>query len=191
MAADPGNYPGAGSPGQGQISKTSLLISVPINFAKTFGYPFPTVSDRVGLAFWNLDNDVAIVAKTCTQTSRNQLQTVWHIVAASCTPRFWSSISFVAPTISDIVGFEVAPKGRPGGIRASDLQAPSPNCLMVHPLDLPKISKIQNPQDPKSELQNSQIQNPKSPKSKIPQSPKSKIPRIQNPKSPKFGFWGF
>ena len=32
MAADPGNYP------------------VPSNSAKAFGYPFPTVSDRVGLA---------------------------------------------------------------------------------------------------------------------------------------------
>ena len=102
------------------------------------------------------------------------------------------------PTLFDTVGFEVAPKGRPGGIRASDLQAPSPNCLVVHPLDLPKIpkSKIQNPQNPKSKIPKipkSQIQNPqnpKSPKSQNPKSPKSKVqnpqnPKIQNPKSPK------
>ena len=72
--------------------------------------------------------------------------------------------------------FCTVPERRTRGIRASDLQAPSPNCLVVHPLDLPKstkISKIQNPQDPKS------------------QNPKSQIPRIQNPKSPNFGFWGF
>ena len=87
----------------------------------------------------------------------------------------------------------MAPKGGPGGIRASDLQAPSPNCLVVHPLHLPKI---QNPQNPQSKIQNPQ--NPKSlnPKSKIPQiqnpkSSKSKIPQIQNPKSPNFGFCGF
>ena len=133
---------------------------------------------------------------------------------------FWPlkkcSICFLAPTLLDTVGFEVAPKGRPGGIRASDLQAPSPNCLVVHPLDLPKIPKSQNPksqipkipkiQNPKSPKSPKipQIQNPKSPKSKIqnPQNPKSpKIPKIQNPKSPKsqnpnwgfldFGFWGF
>ena len=105
---------------------------------------------------------------------------------------FWPlkkcSICFLAPTLLDTVGFEVAPKGRPGGIRASDLQA----------LDLPKIpkskipkipkSKIQNPQNPKSQnpkspkSQNPKSQNPKSPKS---QNPKSKIPKIQNPKSPK------
>ena len=99
---------------------------------------------------------------------------------------FWPlkkcSICFLAPTLFDTVGFEVAPKGRPGGIRASDLQAPSPNCLVVHPLDLPKIpkSKIQNPQNPK-------IQNSKIKKSKISKIPKSKIqnPKIPNPKPPK------
>ena len=107
--------------------------------------------------------------------------------------------------ISDRVGFALSLKGGPGGIRAYDLQAPSPNCLVVHPLDLPKstkISKIQNPQNPKSKIP--KIQNPKSPKSKIqnPKSPKSKIPKIQNPPNPKskiqnpqildfgdFGFW--
>ena len=110
------------------------------------------------------------------------------------------SICFLAPTLLDTVGFEVAPKGRPGWIRASDLQAPSPNCLVVHPLDLPKIRKtkipkIQNPKSPKSQKPKSKIpkipkipkakiknpHNPKSPKSKNPKSPKSKIPEIQNP----------
>ena len=108
-------------------------------------------------------------------------------------------ICFLAPTLFDTVGFEVAPKGRPGGIRASDLQAPSPNCLVVHPLDLPKIpkSKIQNPQNPqnpkskipkipKSKIPKiPKIQNPKSPKSQNPKSKIPKIPKIQNPKSPK------
>ena len=47
-------------------------------------------------------------------------------------------------------------------------------------------SKIQNPQDPKSQIP--QIQNPKSPN---PQNPKSPESKIQNPKSPNFGFWGF
>ena len=109
---------------------------------------------------------------------------------------FWPlkkcSICFLAPTLFDTVGFEVAPKGRPGGIRASDLQAPSPNCLVVHPLDLPKIPKskipkIQNPKSPKSKKsQNpkspkSKIQNPQNPKSPKSQNPKSKIPKIQNP----------
>ena len=78
-------------------------------------------------------------------------------------------------------------KGKPGGIRASDLQAPWPNCLVVHLLDLPKIPKskipkIQNPKIPKTP----KIQNPQNPKSKIPKITKiSKIPKakIQNPKS--------
>ena len=74
----------------------------------------------------------------------------------------------------------MAPKGRLGGIRASDLQAPSPNCLVVHPLDLPKIpkSKIQNPKN---------HQNPKSPKSKIqnPQNPAKKAWILAED----FGFW--
>ena len=98
---------------------------------------------------------------------------------------FWPlkkcSTCFLAPTLLDTVGFEVAPKGRPGGIRASDLQAPSPNCLVVHPLDLhkipkSKIPKIQNPQNPK---------NPKSPKSQNPKSKIPQIPKIQNPQNPK------
>ena len=60
---------------------------------------------------------------------------------------------------------------------------------MVHPLDLPKstkISKIQNPKSPKSKIPKIQNPlNPKSPKSKIqnPKSPKSKIPNPPNPKS--------
>ena len=65
-------------------------------------------------------------------------------------------VFFLPPTLSDTVG-------GPGGIRASDLQAPSLNCLVVHPLDPPKIqnpeSKIQNLE---SKIQNSPIQNPKS-----------------------------
>ena len=83
----------------------------------------------------------------------------------------------------------MALKGRPGGIRASDLQAPSPNCLVVHPLDLSKIpkSKIQNPKSPKSPKSKipkiPKIQNPQNPKSKIPKIPKSKIQNPQNPKS--------
>ena len=107
------------------------------------------------------------------------------------------------------VGFALSLKGGPRGIRASDLQAPSPNCLVVHPLDLPKstkISKIQNPQNPKSKIP--QIQNPQNPKSKIPriQNPKSKIPKFwilgildfgslcskslcEAPNAPNFGFW--
>ena len=108
--------------------------------------------------------------------------------------------------ISDRVGFALSLKGGPGGIRASDLQAPSPNCLAVHPLDLPKSTKIQNPKSPKSKLQNPR--NPKSPQSQIqnPPNPKSKIPKIrilgildfgslcsnslcEAPNAPNFGFW--
>ena len=124
-----------------------------------------------------------------------------NIVFTSCAPGFWSSICFLAPTISDIVGFALSLKGGPGGIRASDLQAPSPNCLVVHPLDLPKstkIPKIQNPKSPRSKIQNPpnpkskipQIQNPPNPKSKIqnPPNPKSKI---QNPQILDFGDFGF
>ena len=81
--------------------------------------------------------------------------------------------------------FWSGPQRQTRGIRASDLQAPSPNCLVVHPLDPPKIpkSKIQKSKIPK--IQNPKIQNPKSPKSKTPQKPKSKIPKIQNPPNPK------
>ena len=102
---------------------------------------------------------------------------------------FWPlkkcSICFLAPTLLDTVGFEVAPKGRPGGIRASDLRGTVAKLPSGTSPGLPQIpkSKIQNPQNPKS---------PKSPKSKIPkipqnpkspksQNPKSKIPKIQNP----------
>ena len=60
--------------------------------------------------------------------------------------------------------------------RASDLQAPSLNCLVVHPLDPPKIqnpeSKIQNLE---SKIQNSPIQNPKS--------------KLFRPDFGDFGFW--
>ena len=176
MAADPGKYPGAGSPGQ--------------------------------WGRWERRSSVPEAKK--------------------------SSISFLAPTIYIRYSwFWSGPHGRPGRIRASDLQTPSPNRLVAHPLDLPnipksKIPKIQNPKSPKSKIQNpnspkSKIQDPKSPKSKIPnpqnpkskpqnpqnpKSPKSKIPKIQNPKSPKSkvqnpkspkskiqtflaGFWGF
>ena len=45
---------------------------------------------------------------------------------------------------------------RTRGIRASDLQAPSLNCLVVHPLGPPKIQNLE------SKIQNSPIQNPKS-----------------------------
>ena len=51
MAADPGNFPGAGVAGCPEITKTIFLIFVFSNVAKAFGYPFPTVSDRVGLDF--------------------------------------------------------------------------------------------------------------------------------------------
>ena len=76
-------------------------------------------------------------------------------------------VFFLPPTLSDTVG-------GPGGIRASDLQAPSLNCLVVHPLDPPKI------QNPESKIQNleSKIQNPPI------QNPKSKLFRILD-----FGFW--
>ena len=75
---------------------------------------------------------------------------------------------------------------------------------MVHPLDFPnspKITKIQNPQNPKSKIPN--IQNPKSLKSKFqnprnPKFPQSKIQnppnpnsKIQNPQNPQFGDFGF
>ena len=43
-----------------------------------------------------------------------------------------------------------------GGVRASDLDAPSLNGLVAHALDLPQI------QNPESKIQNSPIQNPKS-----------------------------
>ena len=63
-------------------------------------------------------------------------------------------VFFLPPTLSDTVG-------GPGGIRASDLKAPSLNCLVVHPLGPPKIpnpeSKIRNP---KSKIPQSKIQNP-------------------------------
>ena len=88
-----------------------------------------------------------------------------NIVVASCAPGFWSPICFLAPTISDTVGFDVAPKGGPGGIRAADLQALSPDCLVAHPLE----SKIQNPE--------AKIQNAPNPKSKI--------------QTFLAGFWGF
>ena len=76
----------------------------------------------------------------------------------------------------------MAPKGEPGGIRASDLQAPSPNRLVVHPLDK---SKIQNPKSKIPKIRKSKIQNPQNPKSKLPKIPNPKFPKIQNPKSPK------
>ena len=47
----PGQFPRGGGRGCPEITKTILLISVPSNVAKAFGYPFPTVSDRVGLDF--------------------------------------------------------------------------------------------------------------------------------------------
>ena len=72
-------------------------------------------------------------------------------------------VFFLPPTLSDTVG-------GPGGIRASDLQPPSLNCLVVHPLDPPKI------QNPESKIQNLE--------SKI-QNPKSKIQTFSA------GFWGF
>ena len=66
-------------------------------------------------------------------------------------PYIWFSrlVFLLPPTLSDTVG-------GPGGIRASDLKAPSLNCLVVHPLDPPK-SKIRNP---KSKIPQSKIQNP-------------------------------
>ena len=100
---------------------------------------------------------------------------------------FWPlkkcSICFLAPTLLDTVGFEVAPKGRPGGTRASDLQAPSPNCLVAHPLHLPKIPKSKIPKSPNPQNQKSQI--PKIPKAKIQNlhNPKSKLQNPENPKS--------
>ena len=50
--------------------------------------------------------------------------------------------------------FPTAPQRRTRGIRASDLKAPSLNCLVVHPPDPPKI------RNPKSKIPQSKIQNP-------------------------------
>ncbi len=50
-----------------------------------------------------------------------------------------------------LVTLRLAVKGGPGGIRASDLKAPSLNCLVVHPVG-----------PPKSKIRESKIQNPKS-----------------------------
>ena len=165
MAADPGNYPGV------DLSRVQF-------FGKKRQLYF--FSFRRFSGVWSLGSSRFVLKWVGKSRFFCDFVKFWPLGWKSgffCDfVGFWPlkkcSICFLAPTLLDTVGFEVAPKGRPGGIRASDLQAPSPNCLVVHPLDIPKIpkskipkiTKIQNPQNPK-------IQNPVSPK-----SPKSKIP---------------
>ena len=72
-----------------------------------------------------------------------------RVVLAPSLSRLCCLVFFLPPTVSDTVG-------GPGGNRASDLKAPSLNCLVVHPPDPPKI------QNPESKIQNSGIQTPKS-----------------------------
>ena len=92
-----------------------------------------------------------------------------HIGFTSFSSCFYNQVRSLSPTVSDTVGSAPPPKDGPGGIRASDLKAPSLNCLVVHPLDPPKI------QNPKSKIRN--------PKSKIPQS------KIQTFSAGFRGFW--
>ena len=73
------------------------------------------------------------------------------------------STTSLSPTVSDTAGSAPPPRDGPGGIRASDLKAPSLNCLVVHP------------PNPESKIQNSPIQNPKS--------------KLFRPHFGDFGFW--
>ena len=82
---------------------------------------------------------------------------------------FHHQVPSLAPTVSDTVGSALPARDGPGGIRASGPKAPSLNCLVVHPLDPPKI------QNPESKIQNSPIQNPKS--------------KLFRPDFGDFGFW--
>ena len=99
-------------------------------------------------------------------------QIVKNIVFTSFPPCFSTQVRFFAQRIK-YSWFCIGRQRSTRGIRASDPEAPSLNCLVVNPLGIPKI---RNPQ--------TKIQNPES---KIPNSP------IQNPKSKFFspGFWGF
>ena len=69
------------------------------------------------------------------------------------------------------------PRDGPGGIRASDLKAPSLNCLVVHPPDPPKI------QNPASKIQNFQSKGDFGFWIVI-----SSIPLREAPAAPNFGF---
>ena len=81
----------------------------------------------------------------------------WKNIGFTCfSCCFHHQVPSLSPTVSDTVGSALPPRDGPGGIRASDLKAPSLNCLVVHPLDPPK-SKIRNP---KSKIPQSKIQNP-------------------------------
>ena len=73
-----------------------------------------------------------------------------------------------------------------GGIRASDLKAPSLNCLVVHPPDPPKI------QNAESKIQNSPIQNPNffgRISGILDFGSLCSIPLREAPTAPNFGFW--
>ena len=124
----------------------------------------PTVSDTVGytLCYAQLQQLLTYIAHTYGSGST-------MLLSAPSFSHLPCLVFFLPPTLSDTVG-------GPGGIRASDLQAPSLNCLVVHPLDPPKIqnpeSKIQNLE---SKIQNSPIQNPKS--------------KLFRPDFGDFGFW--
>ena len=82
-------------------------------------------------------------------------QKTWkNIGFTSFSSCFHHQVPSLSPTVSDTVGSAPPPRDGPGGIRASDLKAPSLNCLVVHSPDPPKI------QNPESKIQNSPIQNP-------------------------------
>ena len=177
MAADPGKFPGEGAsnPQKKHIGKVTKTNRIWYSWGKGCP-PFSLPPSLVSLASpncirysWLYPLLRPTAAKLLTYIAHTYGSGSTMLLSAPSFSHLPCLVFFLPPTLSDTVG-------GPGGIRASDLQAPSLNCLVVHPLDPPKIqnpeSKIQNLE---SKSQNSPIQNPKS--------------KLFRPDFGDFGFW--
>ena len=134
MAADPGKFPGEG------VHKSTTV-------SDTVGshYPDPAIQEHVLYIFSNPSSPPDTNSPNVHAKSQ---EIVKHIVFTSFSPCFSSQVCSFCPTLSETVGFALAVKGGPGGIRASDLDATSLNCLVVNPC------RNRTPKIPQSNIQN-------------------------------------
>ena len=114
----------------------------------------PTVSDTVGFGYPQTGRQRRTTGHKQPKPARKIQKNMENIGFTCFSCCFHHQVPSLAPTVSDMVGSALPPRDRPGGIRASDLKAPSLNCLSGTSPGPPKI------QNPESKIQNSPIQNP-------------------------------
>ena len=188
VAADPGKFPGEGASNPKKTHWRRLKVTKTNRIWYSWGKgcpPFslpPSLVSVAQFSFFPQLYQIQLVLVTLRLAARDgppdinspnvhvKTRKTWKNIGFTCfSSGFHHQVPFLSPTVSDTTGSPPPPGDGPGGIRASDLKAPSLNCLVVHPPGPPKI------QNPESKIQNSPIQNPKS--------------KLFRPDFGDFGFW--